>query len=403
MPTPLEGTRVVDWTIWQQGPVCSLMLADLGAEVIKVEEPERGDPGRAVTKMSGVDFPGVPNFYLEATNRNKKSITVDLKAPEGAAIVRELVAKSDVFVQNFRHGVAARLGLDYATLRRDNPKLVYASGTGYGARGPDSAEPSFDRLGLARSGIMFAVGEPDMPPQPIYDGVADQMSAVCLAYGILAALIARDRFGVGQEVDASLLGSMMWLQNVSVSARLILGIGVPRMPRAYAANPLWNQYRCSDGRWLALGMMQADRYWPAVCAAIGRPELAADDRFASMRVRAGNAGECIRLLDEAFARRPRDEWIRHLRAAGDVICAPVNSVDDLPDDPQVRANDYVVDVEHPRFGSMAVLGSPVRLSETPARLRSPAPELGQHTDEVLAEVLGYSAARIADLRQRRIV
>jgi crotonobetainyl-CoA:carnitine CoA-transferase CaiB-like acyl-CoA transferase len=190
---------------------------------------------------------------------------------------------------------------------------------------------------------------------------------------------------------------------VSVSARLILGIGVPRMPRAYAANPLWNQYRCADGRWLALGMMQADRYWPAVCAAIGRPELAADDRFASMRVRAGNAGECIRLLDEAFATRPRDEWIRDLRAAGDVICAPVNSVDDLPDDPQVRANDYIVDVEHPRFGTMAVLGSPVRLSETPARLRAPAPELGQHTDEVLAEILGYSAARIADLRRRRIV
>jgi CoA:oxalate CoA-transferase len=403
MPTPLEGIRVVDWTIWQQGPVCSLMLADLGAEVIKIEEPARGDPGRAVTKMSGVDFPGVPNFYVEATNRNKKSVTVDLKAPQGVEIVHALVAKSDVFVQNFRHGVAARLGLDYATLRRHNPKLVYASGTGYGARGPDCEQPSFDRLGLARSGIMFAVGEPDMPPQPIWDGVADQMGAVCLAYGILAALIARARFGVGQEVDASLLGSMMWLQNVSVSARLMLGVAVPRMPRDCAANPLWNQYRCGDGRWLALGMMQADRYWPAVCTAIGRSELAADERFVNMRVRAGNAGECIRLLDEAFATRPREDWLRDLRAAGDVICAPVNSVDDLPDDPQVRANDYVVDVEHPRLGRMAVLGPPVRLSETPARLRSTAPDLGEHTDQVLADVLGYSAARIADLRQRQIV
>jgi crotonobetainyl-CoA:carnitine CoA-transferase CaiB-like acyl-CoA transferase len=403
MPTPLEGIRVVDWTIWQQGPVCSLMLADLGAEVIKIEEPERGDPGRAVTKMSGVDFPGLPNFYAEATNRNKKSVTVDLKAPEGVEIVHALVTRSDVFVQNFRRGVAARLGLDYATLRGHNPKLVYASGTGYGPRGPDSEQPSFDRLGLARSGIMFAVGEPDMPPQPIWDGVADQMGAVCLAYGILAALIARDRFGVGQEVDASLLGSMMWLQNVSVSARLLLGVAVPRMPRAYAANPLWNQYRCSDGHWLALGMMQADRYWPALCAAIGRPELSTDERFANMRARAGNAGECVRLLDEAFATRPRDAWLRDLRSAGDVICAPVNSVDDLPDDPQVRANDYIVGMEHPRLGRMAVLGPPVRLSETPARLRSAAPELGQHTDEVLADILGYSAVRIADLRRRKIV
>jgi CoA:oxalate CoA-transferase len=403
MAMPLEGIRVVDWTIWQQGPVCSLMLADIGAEVIKIEEPDRGDPGRSLTKMSGVDLPGLPNFYLEATNRNKKSLTLDLKTPDGRQIVYDLVAKSDVFVQNFRKGVAERLGVDYATLRRYNPKLVYASGTGYGPRGPDSEQPSFDRLGLARSGIMFAVGEPDMPPQPIFDGVADQMAGVCLAYGVLAALIARDRCGIGQEVDASLLGSMMWLQNISVSMRLLLGIGVPRLPRAYAANPLWNQYRCSDGRWIALGMMQADRYWPTLCSAIGRPELATDERFANMRVRAGNAGECVRLLDDVFATRPCDVWIRDLRAAGDLLCTPVNSVDDLPDDPQVRANDYIVDVEHPRLGKLAVLGSPVQFGETPARVRSTAPELGQHTDEVLARILGYSAARISDLRQRKIV
>ena len=176
MPMPLEGVRVVDWTIWQQGPVCSMMLADLGAEVIKIEEPDRGDTGRSVTKMNGVDFPGLPNFYLEATNRNKKSVTVDLKTPEGTEIIYGLVAKSDVFVQNFRQGVAGRLGLDYASLRHHNPKLVYASGTGYGQRGPDSEQPYFDRLGLARSGIMLSVGEPDMPPQPIFDGVADQIA-----------------------------------------------------------------------------------------------------------------------------------------------------------------------------------------------------------------------------------
>ena len=360
-------------------------------------------PGRSLTKMSGVDIPGLPDFYLEATNRNKKSVTVDLKTPDGRRIVYDLVAKSDVFVQNFRKGVAARLGLDYATLRPHNPRLVYATGTGYGLRGPDSEQPSFDRLGLARSGIMFSVGEPDMPPQPIYDGVADQMGGVCLAYGVLAALIARDRFGVGQEIDASLLGSMMWLQNISVSARLLLGIAVPRMPRAYAANPLWNQYRCSDGRWIALGMMQADRYWPTFCNAIERPELATDERFASMRVRAGNAEACVRLLDEAFATRSCDVWIRDLRAAGDLICTPVNGVDDLPDDPQVRANDYIVDVEHPLVGKIAVLGSPVHFAETPARVRSTAPALGLHTDEVLADILGYPAARIGDLRQRKIV
>ena len=216
-----------------------------------------------------------------------------------------------------------RYDVDYSAARRDRLKRFHSEWRERLKR------IAFDRLGLARSGIMFAVGEPDMPPQPIYDGVADQMSAVCLAYGILAALIARDRFGVGQEVDASLLGSMMWLQNVSVSARLILGVGVPRMPRAYAANPLWNQYRCSDGRWLALGMMQADRYWPAVCAAIGRPELAADERFANMRVRAGNAGECIRLLSgENHLDRCRLAVTRH---PGDLELVAVDAeVDDRP-------------------------------------------------------------------------
>jgi CoA:oxalate CoA-transferase len=403
MPMVLEGIRVLDWTIWQQGPVCSLMLADLGADVIKIEERERGDPGRSLAQMSGVDIPGFPDFYLEATNRNKKSLALDLKTADGRQVLYDLVAKSDVFVQNFRKGVAERLGLDYATLRRHNPRLVYASGTGYGPSGPDAAEPSFDRLGLARSGIMFAVGEPDMPPQPIFDGVADQMGAVCLAYGVLAALIARDRFGIGQEVDASLLGSMMWLQNISVSARLLLGIAIPRMPRAYAANPLWNQYRCRDGRWIALGMMQADRYWPALCRAIGQPELATDDRFANMRVRAGNAAECIRLLDEAFATRACDDWVRDLRAAGEIICTAVNSVDDLPADPQVRANDYVVDVEHPTAGKIGVLGPPIRLGETPTRVRSVAPALGQHTEEILRGLLGYPATRIAELRERKVI
>ncbi|MFP8879789.1 MAG: CoA transferase, partial [Myxococcota bacterium] len=183
MAMPLEGIRVIDWTIWQQGPVCSAMLGDLGAEVIKIEERVGGDPGRGIIKMSGADMGDRPNFYFEANNRNKKSLTLDLNQPEAREIVYGLVAKSDVFVQNFRKGVAARLGIDYATLRKHNEKLIYASATGYGPDGPSSAEPSFDQLGLARSGIMMAAGEPDMPPLAIAGGVADQMGAVMLAYG----------------------------------------------------------------------------------------------------------------------------------------------------------------------------------------------------------------------------
>jgi crotonobetainyl-CoA:carnitine CoA-transferase CaiB-like acyl-CoA transferase len=404
MPMPLEGIRIVDWTIWQQGPVCTAMLADLGAEVIKIEEREGGDPGRGIVQMSGIDLGDRPNFYFEANNRNKQSLTLDLKRPEAREIVYALVAKSDVFVQNFRKGVAARLGLDYATLRRHNPRLVYASASGYGPEGPDSGEPSFDYLGLARSGIMLAAGEPDMPPLCIAGGIADQMGAILLAYGILAALLARERLGVGQEVDASHLGSMAMLQGLSLSMRLMMGAALPRTFRSRAGNPLWNHYECADGRWIALAMIQADRYWAEFARAIGRPELASDPRFADLRARTANAEACVAILDAAFKTKPRDEWMKVLRESpGDFIFTIVNSVQELPDDPQMRANGYVADLDHPGFGKVAMVGIPVRLSETPGSLRTPAPEHGQHTEEILQGVLGYDWDRIAELRQKRVI
>jgi len=403
MPMPLEGYRVVDWTIWQQGPVCSALLGDLGADVIKVEERVGGDPGRGMAKLSGVDLSDRPNFYFEANNRNKRGITVDLKKPDGREIIYRLIAKADVFVQNFRKGVAGRLGLDYATLKQHNPKLIYATATGYGPEGPESGDPSFDQLGLARSGIMLAAGEPDMPPLAIAGGIADQMGAIMLAYGVLTALLARERYGIGQEVDASHLGSMMALQGLSVSARLMWGFAIPRMPRKFQSNPLWNHYQCGDGRWICLGMLQPDRYWADFCRVIGRPELATDARFADLRTRAGNAGAAIEILDAVFATKPLDEWMRLLRAGGDFIFCQVNAVDDLPNDPQVQANQYVVDFNHPRFGATQVMGIPVRLRETPGTVRRPAPEFGEHTEEVLIDLLGYSWEQIADLKAREVI
>jgi crotonobetainyl-CoA:carnitine CoA-transferase CaiB-like acyl-CoA transferase len=404
MPMPLEGIRVVDWTIWQQGPVATAMLADLGAEVIKLEERESGDPGRGIVRMSGIDLGNRPNFYFEANNRNKKSLTVDLRRPEARDLVYALVAKSDVFVQNFRKGVAGRLGLDYATLRERNPMLIYASATGYGPEGPDSFEPSFDYLGLARSGIMLAAGEPDQTPSAIAGGVADQMGAIMLAYGILAALLARERLGVGQEVDASHLGSMAMLQGLSLSMRLMMGSAMPRTFRARAGNPLWNHYECADGKWLALAMLQPDRYWVDFAAAIGRPELTTDPRFATLLSRAQNAKECVAILDAAFKTRPRAEWLTILRESkGDFIFTLVNSVQDLPDDPQMRVNGYIVDVDHPAHGKTPMVGLPVRLSATPGSVRTPAPEHGQHTEEILQEILGYDWDRIAELREKKAI
>ncbi|HWP67385.1 MAG TPA: CoA transferase [Candidatus Limnocylindria bacterium] len=403
MTMPLEGIRVVDWTIWQQGPVASVMLGDLGAEVFKIEERTGGDPGRGVLRAQGMDLSDRPNFYFEANNRNKKSLTVDLKKPEGVEIVRRLADRADVFVQNFRYGVAARLGLDAATLRARNPRLIYASATGYGPEGAERAAPSFDYLGIARSGIMLAAGEPDQPPLAIAGGIADQMGAVMLAYGVLAALLAREKTGRGQEVDASHLGSMAWLQGLSLSAKLMLGFALPRMPRAQAVNPLWNHYRCQDDKWLALSMLQPDRYWAKLCEALGIPGAATDPRFVDMATRAANAAACVALLDQTFATRPRAEWIARLAPSGDFIVSIVNSVDDLPDDPQVQANGYVTTFEHPAFGPTRVVGMPVRLSETPGSIRLPAPEFGQHTEEILIDVLGYSWDDIGRLRDAGVI
>jgi CoA:oxalate CoA-transferase len=402
MPMPLEGLRVIDWTIWQQGPVASAMLGDLGAEVIKLESKDGGDPGRGIVAIAGQKGARL-NFYFEANNRNKQSLTLDLKKPEAREIVHRLAAVSDVFVQNFRKGVADRLGLGATELRARNPRLIYANATGYGPDGPESGDPSFDHLGLARSGIMFAAGEPDMPPQAIGGGVADQMGAILLAYGVLAAVVARERYGVGQVVDASHLGSMSFLQGLSLTSRLINGAAFPRVPRARAFNPLWNHYRCGDDKWLALAMLQPDRYWADFTRAIGRPELETDARFASMGVRAGNCAALIEILDAVFASRPRAEWLDILRKGGDFIFTIVNSLNDLPTDPQMLANDYIVDFDHPTHGKTQYVGIPVRLSETPGSVRAPAPEHGQHTELILTELLGYGWDEVSGLRERGVI
>ena len=404
MSQPLEGFLVLDWSIWQQGSVCSAMLGDMGARVIKVEQRGTGDPGRWLVGAGGVDTSGSPNWYFEANNRNKESITVDLKRPEGLEVVLALAEKADIFVQNYRHGVAARLGLDYASLKERNEKIIYGSATGYGPYGEEAAEPSFDHLGLARSGIMNAAGEPDMEPLGIAGGIADQMGAIMLAYGIVNAVVARDRFGIGQEVNASHLGSMAFLQGLSLSMKLMTGIAMPRNFRSQAGNPLWNHYRCADDQWLALAMLQADRYWADFCRVIERPELATDPRFDNMGSRTENREACIAVIDEAFARYPRAEWLRRLKEdPGDYIYTIVNSVDDLPTDPQVIANDYVVEIDHPQHGPTKMVGVPVELTGTPGSVRNVAPELGQHTEMVLMDVLGWDFDRITELREKEAI
>lgn len=405
MKRPLDGVRIIDWTIWQQGPVSTMMLADLGAEVIKIEERVGGDPGRGVLSIAGalVGATSGPNFYFEANNRHKQSLTLDLKNPKAIEIVSQLAEKSDVFVQNFRKGVSDKLGIGYAALSERNPQLIYASATGYGPFGPDSGEPSFDYMGLARSGIMTAVGEPQMEPLSIAGGIADQMGAIMLAYGVMAALLAREKYGMGQEVDISHLGSMTALQGLNVACKAILGKEFKRMPRAAAPSPLWNHYKCGDGKWICLAMPQQDRYWSDFCTVLGIEHVLDDPRFATMGDRADNAKELIPILDAAFASRPRDAWMQALKEGGDFIYTVVNTIADLPTDEQMLANEYIVDYEHPRIGKTQLVGVPVRLSKTPGDPKGAAPEFGEHTERILTELLDYSWEDVAKLREEEVI
>ena len=400
---PLRGLRVIDWTMWQFGPVSTMMLADLGADVIKVESIE-GDHGRQFTGSSGAnaDLGGGVNAYFAALNRQKKGIAIDLKHPEGRDILYALVKQADIFVQNFRQGVAERLGLGYDDLTAHNPQIIYGSASGYGPKGPDSGKPAFALTGEARAGSLWWAGPPDDTPYNI-SGVADQIAGIMLSYGILGAVIARERFGIGQKVDVSHLGSLMWLGNMRDGIALLTGQPFTRQNRQQTANVLWNYYKCQDGAWLAFSMGQSDRYWPTFCKAIDQEDLVDDARFNSMRGRSEHVEALVARLDAIFATRTRAEWEQRLHDAGDLIWERVQTVLDLPHDPQVRANNYLIDFDHPVLGRTPWHQTPVTYSQTPVSTRKMAPQHGEDTQDILSNLLGYAQERITALRDAKVI
>lgn len=406
MPGPLEGIRVIECGGYLSAPTACYMLADLGAEVIKIEDRVKGDPSRGMSALFGrsMSLPGDLNIMFETANRNKKSITLDLKKEAGRNLLIELVKASDVFCTNYSHSAIEKLKIDYEALAEHNPKLVYGLATGYGSLGPDSGKRAFDTIAQARSGIMYAVGEPDTPPAQIAGPIFDQITGTLLAYGILAALISRDKKGTGQKVDVSLLGSGLHLQAYNVNTVLLRDRPIPRPSRSNQRNALANHYECADGKWILFAEAQSDRFWHDFCNAMGIPELGKDERFATAKLRNDNRVELTRILDKVFKKKKSDEWIKALEEKGGGIAfSRVLEPGDLKYDPQIMENEYIRDVDHRILGETKVIGCPVRFSGTPVEINPSAPSFGENTEEVLLDVCGFSWEDIEKLKDDEVI
>jgi len=401
MPTPngpLAGLRVLDLTRVLAGPTCTQMLGDLGAEIIKIERPEAGDDTR------GFAPPFVPNTresaYFVGVNRNKKSVTVDLAKPEGQAIIHKLLAHCDILAENFKVGALAKYGLGWEQLKAKYPKLIYCSITGFGQTGPYAPRPGYDALIQAMGGVMSLTGEPNGAPQKVGVPVADLFAGLYGCIGILAALNHRNATGEGQQIDIGMLDThVAWLANQGMNY-LATGENPPRLGNQHPNIAPYQEFPTRDGYIiLAVGN---DPTFERFCKAVGQEQLLADPRFATNPIRVANRDLVTATLTPVMQSRTTAEWIRLLEAEK-IGCGPINTLEQVFADPHVIARDMVVEMPHASGETVKVIANPVKLSATPPQYRSPPPLLGQHTDEVLGELLRLSAEDIERLRAGGIV
>lgn len=394
---PLDGIRVIDLTEALAGPFCTMILGDLGADVIKIERPGVGDMARGWAPP----FVKTESAYFLSVNRNKRSLTLNLKLPEAQAILHRLVADADVFVVNQPSlDSLRRLAADPDTLRGLNPRLIYCAISGFGMTGPDAGQGGFDVVAQARSGLMALTGEPGSGPMRYPIPLSDATCGVYSALGILAALLARGQTGQGQFVDMALLdGQVAWLTHVA-GAYFATGQRPRKLGNAHATIVPYQPFKAKDK--YVIVAVGSERLWERFCEALQiQATIGSDPRFATNADRLRHRDMLIPLLEAVFASRDADYWLARLRAA-DIPCGPINEVDEALNDPQVIARGMIVEQQHPAVGPVRSLGNPVHLSDTPVSYRLPPPSLGQHTEEVL-EGLGYTSEAIADLRARGVV
>ena len=395
MNGPLAGITVLDLTRVLSGPYCTMVLADLGARVVKVEHPGKGDD----TRHWGPPFIGAESAYFLSINRNKESVTLDFKPAEGREVLEKLIAKADVLVENFRPGTLDRAGFGYDAVSKRHPRLIYASISGYGQTGPRREEAGYDAVMQAEGGLMSVTGDPDRPGVRMGVAITDMVAGLYCAQGISAALFARERSGQGQRVDIGMLDTTAALLTYQAGNFFATGNIPQRKGNQHATIAPYEVFSTVDGEIVvAVGN---DGIWQRFCVAIGLPEMAADPRFATNKDRIANYPEMRPPIDRAFRTATNAEWISRLNAAG-VANGEVRNIKQMLDDPQLESRNMIETVTHPTVGPTRVIGAPIQLSENPASVRTPPPVLGQHTDAMLREI-GYDDGAIAALRAKRVI
>ena len=392
---PLQGIRVLDLSRVLAGPYCTMVLGDLGADVIKVEPPE-GDE----TRGWGPPFAEGESAYYLCVNRNKRGMVVNLKTDEGCVILRKLVKQSDVLVENFRPGILEKFGLDYESAHALNPRLIYCSITGFGQTGSMRDKPGYDFMIQALGGLMSITGESEGEPMKTGVAVVDLFAGQNAIIAILAALQARAITGQGQHLDISLFDSQLgWLANVA-SNYLISGKLPKRHGNAHPNIVPYQSFQAYDG-WFAIAVGN-DKQFESMCRVIGKLEWVSDQRYAKNSARVENRDELIPLLKSIFAKRSANEWLSLLEQA-EIPCGPINNFEQVFSMPQVKERDMLVKMHHSTIGDLPLVGSPLKMSDTPVDYKLPPPRLAEHTDNVLKELLGYSAEQIANLREHQVI